>query len=155
MTRIWRFSTPVVASPTPTEATKELSPKRRCRPMPGPRNRTAVMWGFNDLVDSSCRLVFRLGRVCRRFDRMPTARFAPLDCRGPTGTRQAKPDGPNERSVMRIEKGGFEGGAAAMTGEQEMLELPVRVVDAEGEPVAKAKVTPWALQEFTGAWLVG
>ena len=51
---------------------------------------------------------------------------------------------------MRIEKGGFEGGAAAMAGEQEMLELPVRVVDAEGEPVAKAKVTPWALRSSQG-----
>ena len=35
---------------------------------------------------------------------------------------------------------------ADMAGEQEMLALPVRVVDAHGEPVARAKVTPWALQ---------
>ncbi len=35
-------------------------------------------------------------------------------------------------------------------GVQQMLELPVRVVDAEGKPVAKAKVTPWALQSSQG-----
>jgi hypothetical protein len=31
-----------------------------------------------------------------------------------------------------------------------MLELPVRVVDEDGKPVAKAKITPWALRSSQG-----
>ena len=34
--------------------------------------------------------------------------------------------------------------------QQEWLEVRVRVVDADGEPVAKAKVTPWALRSSQG-----
>jgi hypothetical protein len=39
--------------------------------------------------------------------------------------------------------------------QQEWLEVRVRVVDADGEPVAKAKVTPWALRSSQGhgLWL--
>lgn len=33
-----------------------------------------------------------------------------------------------------------------VSGGQQMLKLPVRVVDAEGKPVAKVKITPWALR---------
>jgi hypothetical protein len=46
--------------------------------------------------------------------------------------------------------------ALADIGErQQMLELPVRVVDPDGKPVAKAKVTPWALRSSQGhgKWL--
>lgn len=39
---------------------------------------------------------------------------------------------------------------AELVGVQQMLELPVRVVDADGQPVAKAKVTPWALRSSQG-----
>ena len=39
---------------------------------------------------------------------------------------------------------------AEKTGAQLMLELPVRVVDGEGKPVAKAKITPWALRSSQG-----
>lgn len=35
-------------------------------------------------------------------------------------------------------------------GAQQMAELKVRVVDADGKPVAKAKVTPWALRSSQG-----
>jgi hypothetical protein len=35
-------------------------------------------------------------------------------------------------------------------GRQEELELPVRVVSPDGQPVAKAKVTPWALRSSLG-----
>ena len=31
-----------------------------------------------------------------------------------------------------------------------MLKLPVRVVDADGKPMANAKVTPWALRSSQG-----
>ena len=31
-----------------------------------------------------------------------------------------------------------------------MLELPVRVVDADGKPVANARITPWALRSSQG-----
>lgn len=37
-----------------------------------------------------------------------------------------------------------------MSGGQRMLTLPVRVVDGDGKPVAKAKVTPWALRSSQG-----
>ena len=37
-----------------------------------------------------------------------------------------------------------------LIGAQQMVELPVRVVDADGKPVAKAKVTPWALRSSQG-----
>ena len=37
-----------------------------------------------------------------------------------------------------------------LTGGQQMLELKVRVVDADGKPVAQAKVTPWALRSSQG-----
>ncbi len=37
-----------------------------------------------------------------------------------------------------------------LIGAQRMVELPVRVVDADGKPVAKAKVTPWALRSSQG-----
>lgn len=40
--------------------------------------------------------------------------------------------------------------AATADTHQEMLELRVRVVDADGEPVAGAKVTPWALRSSQG-----
>jgi hypothetical protein len=40
--------------------------------------------------------------------------------------------------------------AAKLTGGQQMLELKVRIIDADGNPVAKAKVTPWALQSSQG-----
>ncbi|HJQ78438.1 MAG TPA: hypothetical protein VJ828_00715, partial [Lacipirellulaceae bacterium] len=40
--------------------------------------------------------------------------------------------------------------AAELAGGQQMLELPVRVVDSDGKPVAKAKVTPWALRSSQG-----
>ena len=36
------------------------------------------------------------------------------------------------------------------TPRQQMLELPVRVVDAEGKPVVNAKITPWALRSSQG-----
>ena len=36
------------------------------------------------------------------------------------------------------------------TPRQQMLELPVRVVDAEGKPVANARITPWALRSSQG-----
>jgi hypothetical protein len=39
---------------------------------------------------------------------------------------------------------------AALAGRQQMLPLPVRVVDAAGRPVPKAKVTPWALRSSQG-----
>ena len=39
---------------------------------------------------------------------------------------------------------------AALSNRQQMLTLPVRVVDAAGKPVAKAKVTPWALRSSQG-----
>ncbi len=41
---------------------------------------------------------------------------------------------------------------AAQESGQQMLVLPVRVVDADGEPVAKAKLTPWALRTSQGHW---
>lgn len=44
-------------------------------------------------------------------------------------------------------------GAAAIreeSGTQRMLELPIRVVDKDGKPVANAKVTPWALRSSQG-----
>ena len=37
-----------------------------------------------------------------------------------------------------------------MPAGQKLLELPVRVIDAEGKPVAKAKVIPWALRSSQG-----
>lgn len=37
-----------------------------------------------------------------------------------------------------------------MSSGQQMLKLQVRVVDADGKPVAKAKVTPWALRSSQG-----
>jgi hypothetical protein len=37
-----------------------------------------------------------------------------------------------------------------LAGAQEMLKLPVRVVDADGKPVANAKVIPWALRSSQG-----
>jgi hypothetical protein len=40
--------------------------------------------------------------------------------------------------------------AAALDSRQKMLTLPVRVVDAAGKPVVKAKVTPWALRSSQG-----
>ena len=55
-------------------------------------------------------------------------------------------DGAGEKPSFDTDSGAF----AEMTGEQEMLELPVRVVDADGEPVARAKVTPWALRSSQG-----
>src|SRR5262245_12960230 len=33
-----------------------------------------------------------------------------------------------------------------MATKQKMLELPIRVVDADGKPVAEAKIAPWALR---------
>jgi hypothetical protein len=33
---------------------------------------------------------------------------------------------------------------------QQMMELPVRVVDADGNPVANARITPWALRSSQG-----
>lgn len=39
---------------------------------------------------------------------------------------------------------------ADMAGKQRMLELPVRVVDEQGQPIAGAKVTPWALRSSQG-----
>src|SRR5262249_19002599 len=39
--------------------------------------------------------------------------------------------------------------AADKSGPQ-MLELPVRVVDKQGKPVVKAKITPWALRSSQG-----
>ena len=39
---------------------------------------------------------------------------------------------------------------AELIGAQQMLELKVRVVDGSGEPVANAKVTPWALRSSQG-----
>jgi hypothetical protein len=42
------------------------------------------------------------------------------------------------------------GAIDVLVGAQQMVELPVRVVDAEGKPVAKAKVTPWALRSSQG-----
>ena len=39
---------------------------------------------------------------------------------------------------------------AKLPAGQKLLELPVRVIDAEGKPVAKAKVTPWALRSSQG-----
>jgi hypothetical protein len=35
-------------------------------------------------------------------------------------------------------------------GTQQVLELPIRVVDKDGKPVANAKVTPWALRSSQG-----
>ena len=35
---------------------------------------------------------------------------------------------------------------AKVTGGQQIMKLSVRVVDADGNPVADAKVTPWALR---------
>ncbi len=35
-------------------------------------------------------------------------------------------------------------------GRQQMLELPVRVVDSDGKPVSGARVTPWALRSSQG-----
>jgi hypothetical protein len=37
-----------------------------------------------------------------------------------------------------------------LVGAQQMAELKVRVVDSDGKPVAKAKVTPWALRSSQG-----
>jgi hypothetical protein len=76
---------------------------------------------------------------------------------------------------MRINTGGFAWGAAAiamsfvtispaettsfdpvaialakMANGQQLLKLPVRVLDSDGKPVAKAKVTPWALRSSQG-----
>ncbi len=76
---------------------------------------------------------------------------------------------------MRIDKGGFALGGVAIVlsfvthspavttsidpiasglkqlpGAQQMLPLPVRVIDATGKPVAKAKVRPWALRSSQG-----
>lgn len=39
---------------------------------------------------------------------------------------------------------------AEVAGTQQMLELPVRVVDMDGKPVPKARVTPWALRSSQG-----
>jgi beta-lactamase regulating signal transducer with metallopeptidase domain len=39
---------------------------------------------------------------------------------------------------------------AELPAGQQMLELPVRVIDADGKPVANAKVTPWALRSSQG-----
>lgn len=39
---------------------------------------------------------------------------------------------------------------AKIGGQQQILELPVRVVDPDGKPVAKAKVIPWALRSSQG-----
>lgn len=39
---------------------------------------------------------------------------------------------------------------AEATGTQQLLELPVRVVGADGDPVPNAKVTPWALRSSQG-----
>ena len=43
---------------------------------------------------------------------------------------------------------------AEATGAQQLMKLPVRVVCPDGKPVAKAKVTPWALRSSQGhgAW---
>ncbi len=43
----------------------------------------------------------------------------------------------------------------AVESKQQMLKLPVRVVDPDGKPVANAKVTPWALRSSQGTWIVG
>jgi beta-lactamase regulating signal transducer with metallopeptidase domain len=40
--------------------------------------------------------------------------------------------------------------AESAAARQQMLELPVRVVDADGKPVANAKITPWALRSSQG-----
>ena len=40
--------------------------------------------------------------------------------------------------------------AQEQTPRQQMLKLPVRVVDADGKPVANAKITPWALRSSQG-----
>src|SRR5687768_1556408 len=40
--------------------------------------------------------------------------------------------------------------AAELAGGQQMLELPLRVVDTNGKPVAKATVSPWALRSSQG-----
>ena len=42
------------------------------------------------------------------------------------------------------------GAIEEMVGVQKTEELAARVVDADGKPVAKAKVTPWALQSSQG-----
>ena len=39
---------------------------------------------------------------------------------------------------------------AELTGGQQMLELPVRVVDSDGGSVVNAKITPWALRSSQG-----
>ena len=39
---------------------------------------------------------------------------------------------------------------AESTGTQQLLELPVRVVDGDGKPVGRVKITPWALRSSQG-----
>ena len=54
------------------------------------------------------------------------------------GDKEAKT---SDKSVVEI---------LAIPEKQQMLELPVRVVDADGKPVANAKITPWALRSSLG-----
>jgi len=55
-------------------------------------------------------------------------------------------------NLSAVAKDGNDAAAAlaAIDGQQQMLELRVRVVDPDGNPVPKAKVIPWALRSSQG-----
>ena len=67
-----------------------------------------------------------------------------INCPRPLLTRAKLSDKLNGKHVAKTPA------AQEQTPGQQMLKLPVRVVDADGKPVANAKIIPWALRSSQG-----